>query len=384
MPETSSKRRFLIGSGAALALVAVVGGGIAARYNAEAEEAAIARDNALPTVSVIRATVAKGGNIGLPGELSALNEAEINARTSGYVSRWLVDIGQTVRKGQLLAVLDAPELEQQLAQARADLKSAVANRDLARTTAERWRTLRGKDAVSTQEADEKQGQYAATAARAEAARANVRRLEALGGFTRIVAPFSGVITSRNVQLGALVTTGAGGKPLFTIADTTSMRVYVRVPQNVIGQLNPGITADVTVPDRPGQSFGATLVRTARSVDRASGTMLAEFRIAQPSDALVPGSFATIDLGLRAAPGTIELPATSLITNAKGTQVAIADPQGRVSLRPVKVGRDTGRSVTILSGVRENDRVIATPPDAIEAGDRVRIVAQRPSEKPNAS
>ena len=373
MPEnTRTKRRYWSVGIAAAALIAIVGGGIAIRHDAEAEQETIAQNNALPTVSVIRAQPAQGGSVSLPGELSALNEAEINARTSGFVSRWLVDIGQSVKAGQLLAILDAPELEQQLSQARADYQTAAANRDLAKTTADRWRILRGKDAVSTQEADEKHGQYLAAKATADAARANVGRLQTLRGFTRITAPFAGVITSRNAQLGALVNAGNANKPLFTIADVSQMRVYVRIPQNIIGQLEPGTIAEVKVPNDPTHGFSATLVRTARAVDRESGTMLAEFKVMHPGQKLVPGSFGTVDLALQKTQGTVELPATSLIVNSKGTRVALVDAHGRVQLRSVQVGRDNGRSVAILSGLQPNDRVIATPPDALETGDQVRV------------
>lgn len=375
MPDLSPhRRRLLAGGAAALVLVGVVGGGILSRSHAEREEAAIATANALPTVSVIHPQSAAAGTFTLPGTVAAYNEAAINARTSGYVAKWYADIGDHVRAGQVLAVLDAPEVSEQLAQARADLQSAIANRQLAETTADRWQTLHEKDAVSQQETDEKQGAFKASAAAANAARANVDRLRAMMGFTRITAPFAGIVTSRSAQIGALVSAGNGAaKPLFTVADVSHLRVYVHVPQNQSGRLTKGLVAKLTVPEHPGETFDATLVRNAGAVDPDSGTVLTEFDVGNADGRLKPGGFAEVAIPLVGAAGTVRVPASSLILGPNGSMVALVDAAGRVTLRPVTVGHDEGKTIEILAGLSAGDRVIQTPPDALATGDRVRIV-----------
>lgn len=377
MPDGSKRRRWLVGGAAGAALIAVVGGGIAARSAAEDEQAAVAATNALPTVAVVRPQPAPSGAFTLPGNIAAQNEAAINARTSGYVARWYADIGDAVRAGQTLAVLDAPEVEQQLAQARADLQTALANRDLAETTADRWAALREKDAVSQQETDEKQGRLAAASASANAARANVERLRSLTGFTRITAPFSGIVTSRSAQLGALVSAGnAAAAPLFTIADVGRLRVYVRVPQNLSGQISTGTVANLAVPEHPGQKFEAVMVRNAGAVDRSSGTVLTEFQVLNSGRRLKPGGYAEVTIPTVANTNALRLPASSLILGPNGSMVAIVDAAGRVAMRKVTVGRDEGQTIEILTGLKPNDRVIQTPPDALAAGDQVRVVAAK--------
>lgn len=377
MPELSNKRRWLAGGAAAAVLITVVGG-LAARGSAEDEQAEVAAGNALPTVAVIRPQPSPNGTVMLPGSIAARNEAAINARTSGYVARWYADIGDSVRAGQTLAVLDAPEVEQQLAQARADLQTAVATRELARTTAVRWAALRARDAVSQQEADEKQGGFAAASARAASAHANVERLRSLTGFTRITAPFSGIVTSRSAQLGALVSVGnAAAQPLFTIADVSRLHVKVRVPQNLSGRMSVGSVAKVSVPEHPGETWDAVLARYAGAVDPGSGTMLTEFEIHSAGRRLKPGGYAEVSIPTVVDDNALRLPASSLILGPNGSMVAVVDQSGRVAMRKVSVGRDEGRTVEILSGLNLNDRVVQTPPDALAPGDRVRVVLAKP-------
>lgn len=376
MPDISPTRRVRLFGAATLAVVTLlVGGGIVARAANEADEAAFARANALPTVELVRPQEASAGSIQLPGTLEADNEAELHARASGYVARRLVDIGDRVRAGQLLATLDAPEIEQQLAQAEADLRTAQANRALAETTAERWDDLRSKDAVSQQETDEKRGQLAAATALASAAAANVERLRATLGFTRIVAPFAGTVTSRTAEIGALVGAGtASARPLFTIADDRRLRLRVRVPQALAGSLRRGGKVQLTVPEHPGEAFEGALVRTAGAIDHQSGTMLAEFVVANGASRLKPGGYAEVVIPVLPDGGAVTVPASALITSPEGTKVAVVDDDGRVALRAVTIGRDEGSTVQVVAGLPARARVIRTPPETISAGDRVRIVS----------
>ena len=381
--RTSSRKGRLYGAAAAIGVALLVGGGIVARNADHTEQAEFARANALPTVNVLHPQPAEAGAIRLPGMLEPDNEAAIHARASGYVARRLVDIGDHVRAGQVLAVLDAPEVEQQLAQAQADLRTAEANRGLAQTTAVRWDALRAKDAVSQQETDEKSGRLAAATALASSARANVERLRATLGFSRVVAPFAGRVTSRNAEIGALVNAGNGAaSPLFTIADDRRLRLRVRVPQALSGQLTRGVLASLTVPEYPGESFDAVLARTAGAVDRASGTVLAEFEVNNAGQRLKPGGYAEVAIPM-AAGTAVTLPASALIVTPKGTMVGLVDREGRVTMRPVMIGRDDGASVQIASGLTPQARVIATPPEALAQGDRVRIVRNRGKGTANA-
>lgn len=381
--RTSSRKGRLYGAAAAVGVALLVGGGIVARNADHTEQAEFARANALPTVNVLHPKPAEAGAIRLPGMLEPDNEAAIHARASGYVAQRLVDIGDHVRAGQVLAVLDAPEVEQQLAQAQADLRTAEANRGLAQTTAVRWNALRAKDAVSQQETDEKTGRLAAAAALASSARANVERLRATLGFSRVVAPFAGRVTTRNAEIGALVNAGNGAaSPLFTIADDRRLRLRVRVPQSLSGQLTRGVVASLTVPEYPGESFDAVLARTAGAVDRASGTILAEFEVNNSGQRLKPGGYAEVAIPM-AAGTAVTLPASALIVTPKGTMVGLVDREGRVTMRPVMIGRDDGASVQIASGLTPQARVIAAPPEALAQGDRVRIVRNRGKGTANA-
>ncbi|MBB6192769.1 RND family efflux transporter MFP subunit [Sphingobium wenxiniae] len=355
-----------------------------ARGAAEREQATIAAENALINVNVVRPQPAQGGKIVLPGTLEAWNRAEISARVSGYVRAWRADIGDTVRAGQTLALLDAPELDQQLAQARADYQTASADRELARISAERWESLLAKDAVSRQERDEKHGQFVSIDARARAAEANVGRLRAMQGFTQLSAPFDGVVTSRSAQLGALVSAGsAGGEPLFTIADVSRLRLHVRVPQTAAHGLAEGIRAQFSLPQQPGEHFEAVLVRTAEAVERRSGTMLVEFLMENRDRRLRPGAYVDVRIPIAGAAGAYQLPASTLILGSKGTRVAVVDGNGRVSLRPVKVGRDQGATIEILAGVTARDRIVLTPPDSLVQGEQVRVVRSNMPKADNA-
>ncbi len=360
---------------AGVAAIAIVAAGIATRIGATGDLKEVAADAAVPSVSVV--TPKAGGArdaLVLPGNVQALNSAAIYARTNGYVSRWLADIGDRVHTGQPLAILDAPEVDQQLAQANADYQTAVANQKLAATTAQRWSTMLAKDAVSRQEADEKTGDLAAKSALANAALANVRRLRAVLGFTRLYAPFDGVVTSRSAQIGQLVVSGnAAAQPLFTVSDVRRMRIYVRVPQGYSAQVHPGMEASLSLPEYPQRSFTATLTRSAGAVDAQSGAVLVELQAANPDGALKPGAFAQVSFKVGAGGGNVlSVPGSTILYGNNGPTVAVVDGSGRVTVKPVTIASDEGKTVAISSGLAPGDRVVDSPPDAIHTGDHVRV------------
>lgn len=376
MSETGRSRLKIAAAVAGVAAIGIVATGIVIRASSERSLAAWTQEQAVPTVSVIHPQVAAASDaLRLPANLQALNSAPIYARTTGYVQRWLVDLGDTVRRGQVLAILDAPDVEQQLAAARADLQTARANQQLAQTTATRWSAMLAKDAVSKQEADEKQGDLAAKSALTNAARANVARLQALTGFTRLVAPFDGVVTSRATQIGALVVAGnASSTPLFTVADVSRIRAYVKVPQAYSTQIHPGMEVALTLPEYPDRTFKALLTRTADAIDPASGTVLVEVQAANGDRALKPGSYAQASFPLKGAGNAVTLPPSTLIIGSNGTQVAVLGRDGKAQLRTITLGRDEGKVVEVIAGLAPGDRVIDNPPDSLQTGDRVKVIA----------
>jgi len=332
--------------------------------------------DAVPTVSVIRPTVNGGDQaLTLPGDVQANDNAVIHARVSGYLRKWYVDIGAQVKAGQVLADIDTPELDQQLAQAKANLATAQANQNLAQITANRWTGLLAKDAVSKQESDEKTGDLAAKTALTQAARADVDRLEALEGFKRIVAPFAGVVTARNTDIGALIAAGNPADPgLFTVADETRLRIYVHAPQADIAQIKAGQTAAITVPEHPGQTFQAVVSSTADAVSTQSGALTVELQLDNAQDQLKPGDYAQVVFNLPRAAGGVQLPASALILRQKGLAVATLGPGDRVVMKSVAIAQDHGQTVDIASGIAPNDRVIDNPPDSLASNDQVRVAS----------
>lgn len=375
MPDEDQRNRRLKRAGIAGAAIAIViaVAGIAVRASNDRALADVAAAAATPTVTVVRpGHQAEGDGLTLPANVQAYNSAAIYARTSGYVRAWQADIGDHVRAGQVLAVIDAPEVDQQLAQARADYQTALANQALARSTSTRWAALLARDAVSRQEADEKSGDLAAKTALANAARANVARLGALQGFTRVRAPFDGVVTSRSTQIGALIVAGnAASIPLFTISDVRRMRVFVRVPQSASAGLAKGLHATLALPEYPARAFDAVLARSAGAVDPQSGTVLVELDADNRDGALKPGAYAQVRFPL-ASTGALTIPSSALVANGAGTSVAIVGANGRVAFRPVTVTRDDGAAVEIGAGLTGTERVIDTPPDSLRSGDAVHI------------
>lgn len=375
MSDVTTRNLRTYGIGAGILALIIVAAGIAGRVKADHDLQAVADDGAVPSVTVIRPTAtASSAGLVLPGNVQAFNSAALYARTNGYVRRWLADIGDHVQAGQTLAVIDAPEIDMQMDQARADYQTAAANQSLAKSTAVRWDALLAKDAVSKQEADEKRGDLAAKTALTSAQAANVRRLGTLQGFTRIEAPFSGVVTSRSAQIGQLIVAGtAATQPLFTVSDVHRMRIYVRVPQGYSSQLHDGMHAAVTVPEYQGRNFDAVLTRSAGAVDVSSGTVLVELQVDNNDRALKPGAYAQVRFPLSAV-GAVTIPSSALIVRDTGTQIAILDARNRIHLKAVTIGRDNGATVEIGSGLKAGDRVVDTPPDAISEGDTVRVEA----------
>ena len=370
------RRLRLLGLIAGVAAVAIVGWGVFSRARAVADDQTFASQRSVPVVHVVapRAAGAAEG-LELPGQLQAYNEALIYARVPGYLKSWNEDIGAKVKAGQLLAVIDAPELDQELAQAQANLATVQATLKLAGVTAERYMDLAGDDAVSKQDADDKSGDLAAKTAAVQAAQANVQRLQALEGFKRIVAPFDGVVTARNANIGALVNAGAGANPgsaLFNVSDIHLLRVYVQVPQAYSSQVKAGMKASLGLPQYAGRAFPATVVSDAGAVSDQSGTLLVELEVANPDGALKPGDFAQVRFDLPPATGVVRVPASALIFRSAGLQIATVTPDGRARLRPAAVARDLGAQVELSGGAVPGDRVIDTPPDSLQDGDLVRI------------
>lgn len=382
-PDSRTLKR--VGIGAAVVALAVVGIGIATRINATNQLEVTSQEASIPTVAVVSPSLNRGGDgLVLPGNIQAYNSAAINARTTGYVRKWLADIGDRVAAGQTLAILDAPELEQQLASARADYQTSLANRNLAATTSKRWHSMLAQDAVSRQEADEKAGDLAAKTALANAALANVRELSALHGFTLLRAPFPGVVTSRSAQIGALVVAGnAASQPLFTVSDVRRMRIYVRVPQVSSSQVQPGTQAVLSLPEYPGREFPATLVRSAGAVDAQSGAVLVELQADNHDGALKPGAYANVRFVTRNAGSGMRLPGSAIIYGGNGPTVGVIGAGNRVSMRSVKIARDEGKTVVVSVGVRAGERIIDSPPDSLRTGDKVQIASPAKSAKPDA-
>ncbi len=312
----------------------------------------------------------------LPGNLQANYEAPIYARTSGYLKRWLVDIGAEVKAGQLLAQIESPEVDSQLRQAQADLATAEANQKIANVTAERWRNLRASDSVSKQEADEKISLAASNDAQVQAAHANVQRLTELAGFERIVAPFDGVVTARNTDIGQLIAAGNNtGPELFRVADMSRLRLYVRVPQSYSPLLHQGVTADLELPDRPGKVFTATVDSTSSAIDMTSRTLLVQLIVANPKAELLPGAYAEVHFKLPTGVGasSYRVPANVLLFRGDGMHVATIDGDNHVIMKPVTIGRDYGSDVEIVQGLSAQDDVVLSPPDSLTAGTAVQVV-----------
>jgi RND family efflux transporter MFP subunit len=373
-PPISTGRLKLVGLIAAVIAALVVIAGLVTRVSADQSQKTWTHEQSIPTISLAKVEGGGERQLVLPGDVQAFNTAPIHARVSGYLKRFYVDIGTPVQAGQVLADVDTPDLDQQVLQARADLATAQANQSLATTTAKRWQGLVAADAVSKQEAEEKVGDLAAKSSLVNASRANLDRLLALESFKKIVAPFSGVVTSRSTDIGALIssTGGPGDVALFTVADQRKLRVYVRVPQNYSALVHKGLSADLTVPEYAGQTFTAVVVNSAQAVGAQSGAELVELQLDNADGRIKSGDYAQVTFRLTSAANTTRIPVTAIQYRHAGPVVAVVGADNHVTIKPVIVARDLGSSVEIGSGLSAGDRVIDNPPESLAAGDLVRV------------
>ncbi len=372
--KPSRKRLMLLGIGGLTLAALLVANGLAARSRHEHEVVGWTEAAALPVVSVFQPLQnAHGDTLRLPAHLEAWSKAPIHARVNGYLKNWNTDIGSKVAAGQVLAVIESPDLDQQLAQARAHVLQEQANARLAATTATRWQNLLASHSVSRQEADEKHSNAAAAKANAQAAEADYARLSSLEDYKTIRAPFAGTITARNTDIGQLVKADTDSDPeLFDIADTHQLRLYVPVPQNYASVIRPGMHVQLNVPEHPGQTFSAQLIGNSTSVDPRSGTLMAQFVAQNPNDALLPGDYAEAVLSIPADTHGVSIPASALIFRAQGTQVAVLDSAKHVHLQNIHIGMDLGDRLVIDQGLKPADTVIDNPPDALREGDTVKL------------
>jgi RND family efflux transporter MFP subunit len=365
------------------ALIVLIWAGVSAHF-ASAKLKEVTEAAAVVTVATTKPDAQNGlSELILPGNIQANYEAPIYARTSGYLKRWLVDIGTPVKAGQLLAEIESPEVDQQLRQAEADLATAEANQKIADLTAQRWRDLRSTDSVSKQEADEKIASAASGDAQMQAAHANVQRLKELSGFEKIVAPFDGVVTARNTDIGQLIAAGENtGPALFRVADMHRLRTYVTVPQTYAAGMTPGLKADLLFPDRPGKVYTATLDSTSSAIDTTTRTLLAQLVIDNKNGELLPGAYAEVHFHL--PPGVagpiFKLPANVLLFRSDGLHVGVVDANNHVVLKTVEVGRDFGSDIEIIHGLNADDNVILSPPDSLTEGMAVRLATPAKAER----
>ena len=336
--------------------------------------ARVLEDNvAASSIQYVKTTVAKTGEAGqtlaLPGTLQGFQQAPIAARSAGYVQRWTKDIGSHVTKGEVLAVIESPEVDQQLSQAEAARQQAAASLALAKSTVERWEALRKKDVVSQQELDERRSGATQAVANLAAADANVARLRQLQGFTRVMAPFDGVITRRNVEVGDLV--DSSGKALFVLTQMDPLRIYVNVPQSYAQLVRAGQKVLVTQAELRGRTFSGEVARSAGAIDPATRTMQVEINLPNRDGTLLPGAYVQVDLPLAGAK-TLVVPTNVLLFRGEGTRVALVDAASRVRLKPVTLGRNLGESIEVLGGIADGDRLVVNPSDSLAEGDSVAL------------
>jgi membrane fusion protein, multidrug efflux system len=382
-PETepASPRQALMIVG--VAILTLLLAGIVTLLGRASHERALAKETereTVPTVAVVHPLAEKQDEeLLLPGSLLAYEESPIYARTNGYLVRWYKDIGSRVTEGELLATIDTPEVDQELNQARATRQQIVAQLELAKISADRWENLRKTDAVSAQEADQQTSGYKQAQANLAAADANVRRLEQLEGFKKVYAPFSGVLTRRNVDPGALINAGAGaaGRELFDIARVDPLRVYTSVPQAYAPFIRAGETTSVTLQEFPGQKFSAKVARTAEAIDPNTRTLLTEVDVPNKDGRLLPGSFGEVHFAVGSNVDKVTVPVNAMLFRSQGAQLAVVGSDHKIQLRPINIGKDYGTTLEILGGVRTTDQVVVNPSDSLEQGQQVNV-AQAPS------
>jgi membrane fusion protein, multidrug efflux system len=370
---TRKRSRFFVLGGLVL-VVGLAGGGIWSRHDAEAALARSTEDAAVPTVAVAPAQPAPAEEeIVLPGTVQAEYDTPIYARTSGYVKRWYTDIGARVRAGELLAEIDSPEVDRQLRQARADLMTARANDRVAEATAQRVRALLPTESVSAQDDDQASSDAAAKAALVASNEANVERLEQLVGFERVVAPYDGIVTARETDVGNLINAGSGNGPeLFRVADLRKLRIYVQVPQSYAPRIRPEVAADLRFPEYPGRAFDANLVRTANAIEPRARTLLVELEADNAKGELLPGGYTDVHFKLPGLDRGVRIAANALLFRAEGPRIATVDSNGHVSLHEITLGRDFGTVIEVATGLKAGDAVILNPPASLETGVSVRV------------
>jgi RND family efflux transporter MFP subunit len=371
----NSRGVLLIGAATLAVAISIAAAGIFIRARSEQAVAQWTEKQAIPTV--VLAKLQKGATkqtLTLPGSIQAYNRASLYARVNGYVKSWNKDIGAQVKAGEVLATIDAPDLDQQLAQARATLASAKANYDIAVITANRNDTLVKKQAVAQQLADQTRADADAKKAIMDADAANVGQLEAMQTFKQIVAPFDGIVTARNIDIGMLINSGSAGQPLLEVSDLHRVRIYVHVPQAYVAQVVPGLKSTFEMPQYPGQQFDATVVTMSNAFDLTSRSMLVELQADNTEGKLFPGAYSKVHFQLPTDPNVVRIPATALVPANQGAQVAILDKDNTVMLKPVKLGRDFGDNVEVIAGLDPQDRVIDSPLETLQSGDTVQLAS----------
>jgi RND family efflux transporter MFP subunit len=360
-----------------IVVVAVTAYGLVSRAAQNSRLHDLTEAQAVPNVAVeLPSSTENHSGLELPGRLEAFVQAPIYARVAGYLKTWKHDIGSRVKAGDVLAEIDTPDLDQQLAQARAALSVADANAKLAEITAKRWQALAGSDAVAKQDVDTRTFTYNADLAQVKAAQANVNQLIAETGFKRLIAPFDGIVTARDTDIGALINVGAsGGAELFVVSETRKLRVYVNVPQNYVPSVPAGTQATLQVPEHPGKTYNGTVEASAESVAPSTGTTLMQIIVDNSAGELMPGDYASITLHVASAAKVLSVSSSALIFDSRGLSIATVDAGSRVVLKPVTIARDLGAVIEIASGLAADDHVIQNPPDGIATGAVVNVVAK---------
>jgi RND family efflux transporter MFP subunit len=374
-PEPAVRRaKFAVGA----IVAALILGGIVIFVVRSFQASALADATEVHAKQYVTTITPKAGGQGLPltlpGTLQGINEATLYARSNGYILHWSKDIGSSVKKGELLAEITAPEIDQELSQAVAAQQQAASSESLAKSTAERWKSLREKDAVTQQDFDERQSAYFQAQANLASSQANTARLRNLQGFNKVLAPFDGVVTSRNIDVGDLVDAGNGGvgKALFTIAQIDPLRLYVFVPQVYAQQVKVGDVVTVNLAEHQGEEYKGTIARTARAIDTGTRTMQVEIRVPNPKEALIAGAYVQVSLPIKQDGSALLVPTNVLLFRPDGPRVATVDAAGKVRLSTVKLGTDFGSAVAVLSGLKADDRVVLNPADSLADGDVVTL------------
>ena len=368
------RRLLLVGIIVAVAAGSIAVNGLISRHRTNQDLVKWSNAQAIPTVALAQLVHGDAAQmLILPGDIQPLNKAAIYARVNGYLKSWQQDIGAHVKAGQVLATIEAPDLDQQLAQARATLASAKANYDIAVITANRDDILAKKQALSQEIADQTAADAAAKKAIMDADEANVRQLEAMESFKQITAPFDGIVTARNTDIGALINAGStAGQQLFEVSDLHRVRIYVEVPQAFSADLRPGLKATFEMPQYPGQKFDATLVTTSNAINATSRSMLVQLQADNSEGKLFGGTYCRVDFQIPGDPNMVRIPATALMPINRGAQVAVLDDSNKVVLKSIQLGRDFGDSVEVTAGLAPQDRVIDSPPETLQNGDTVQL------------